>query len=164
MTIDSRHQPDVTLRAVQDADLPIFFVQQQDPAAVRMAAFTAEDPTDRTAFNTHWTKIRANENVVTSTILLADEVVGNIASFVMFDQLQVSYWIGREYWGKGIATQALTAFLNVVTERPIYGRAAKDNAGSIRVLEKCGFKLCGEEKSYANARSEEIDEIILKLK
>lgn len=164
MANETLPQPDVTLRGVQDADLPIFFEHQQDSAAVHMAAFTAEDPSDRAAFDAHWAKIRANENVVVRTILYGSEVVGNIASFVMFDQLQVSYWIGRDYWGKGIATQALTTFLDVVTERPIYGRAAKDNSGSIRVLKKCGFKLCGEEKGFANARGSEIDEVILELK
>jgi RimJ/RimL family protein N-acetyltransferase len=75
----------------------------------------------------------------------------------------VSYWLGKEYWGKGIATEALGLFLGIIEERPLYARAAKDNAASIRVLEKCGFVISGCERGFANARGEEIDEVVLVL-
>jgi RimJ/RimL family protein N-acetyltransferase len=153
----------ILLRDVIDADLPIFFEQQLDPQANYMAAFTAEDPTNLAAFTAHWAKIRAFDNVINKTIVADGQVVGNVASFVMFDQLQVSYWLGKEYWGKGIATRALSELLKLQTVRPIYGRAARDNFASIRVLEKCGFVLRGYEKAFANARNAEIEEAILKL-
>ena len=47
--------------------------------------------------------------------------------------------------------------------RPIYGRAAKDNVASIRVMENCGFRISGYDKGFANARGEEIEEAILEL-
>lgn len=56
--------------------------------------------------------------------------------------------------------------LRDVTEddlRPLYARAVKDNIASIRVLEKCGFVLSGEDKGFSNARSKEVEEFILKL-
>jgi RimJ/RimL family protein N-acetyltransferase len=57
----------------------------------------------------------------------------------------------------------LRELLGVVPDRPLYARAAADNAGSVRVLEKCGFVLTGHERGFANARGEEIDEVVLTL-
>ncbi|UCG25708.1 MAG: GNAT family N-acetyltransferase [Chloroflexota bacterium] len=153
----------VRLRPVQEDDLPIFFEQQLDPAANHMAAFTAEDPADRDAFKAHWAKILAHEGITAQTILYDKMVAGHIESFERFGQMEVSYWLGKEYWGKGIATEALAAFLAVVDTRPLYARAAKDNIASIKVLEKCGFAVDGEDKGYANARGREVEEFILKL-
>jgi RimJ/RimL family protein N-acetyltransferase len=69
----------------------------------------------------------------------------------------------NEFWGKGIATAALSRFLDVVTERPLFGRAAADNTASLRVLEKCVFVVTGRGKGFANARGAEVDELILML-
>jgi RimJ/RimL family protein N-acetyltransferase len=78
--------------------------------------------------------------------------------------LEVTYWIGREFWGRGIATAALAEFLKLQTTRPIFGRAAKDNVGSLRVLAKCGFVIIREDKGYAYARGEEVEEYVLRLR
>lgn len=154
---------DVALRDVTDADLAIFFDQQLDPDANYMAAFTSRDPADREAFTAHWTRILGDNTTVNKTILFNGQVAGNIASFEMFGEREVGYWLGRRYWGRGIATRALAAFLHVVTERPLYARAAKDNAASLRVLQKCGFTITGEDKGFANARGEEVEEYVLTL-
>ena len=77
---------------------------------------------------------------------------------------EVTYWLGKHYWGKGLATRALSTFLTHANPtRPIYARAAKDNIGSLRVLEKCGFKIIGEDSGFANARGKEIEEFLLEL-
>jgi len=76
---------------------------------------------------------------------------------------EVSYWIGKAYWGQGIATQALEAYLGLVKDRPIYGRAAKDDAASVRVMTKCGFVILWEDKGFANARGEEVTEYVVCL-
>lgn len=76
-------------------------------------------------------------------IVVDGEVVGCISSFQRFGYAEISFWIEERHWGKGIATKALAEYLLEVDARPIYARAAKDNAGSIRVLEKCGFKRAG---------------------
>lgn len=156
---------EVQLRPVEDRDLPIFFEQQLDPAAIYMAAFTHKDPADREAFNAHWKRIRGDARITTRTILVEGHVVGHVATFVddEFGKQEVTYWIGREHWGKGIATEALSRFLTEFTKRPIYGRAARDNLGSIRVMEKCGFRIIGQDRGFANARGEEIEEFILEL-
>ena len=155
--------PTVQLRDVEAADLPIFFEQERDPVAIYMAAFTAKDPNDRAAFDAHWRKIMNDESIINKTILVDGQVAGNIATFVMFDEREVSYWLDQRYWGKGFATRALTIFLSQVPMRPLYARAAKDNIGSIRVLQKCGFVITGEDKGFANARGQEIEEYIFTL-
>lgn len=76
---------------------------------------------------------------------------------------EVSYWIGKEYWGKGIATRALSEFLSELTDRPLYARAAKDHLASLRVLEKCRFAIVGEDKGFASARGRETEEFVLEL-
>lgn len=154
----------VTLRDVIPSDLPIFFIHQQDPEANRMAAFTARNPSDRQAFDIHWQKIMSDPAIVNKTILCDGQVVGSIAKFLLFGQPEVGYWIDRAYWGRGIATQALTLFLDIITERPLYAAAAKDNLASIRVLQKCGFVITGYERSYAEARQTDIDEALLELR
>jgi RimJ/RimL family protein N-acetyltransferase len=82
---------------------------------------------------------------------------------MMFGEREVSYWIARKHWGKGLATAALGAFLEEVTIRPLQARVAHDNMGSLRVLQKCGFVITGRDKYFANGRGEEIEEIIVKL-
>ena len=153
----------VILRDVVEDDLPIFFEHQNDPDASRMAAFTAKDPADQSAFRAHWNRIMGDKQILIKTILHHGVVAGHVLSFEQFGKKAVSYWVAKEYWGKGIATKALAGFLAQVAIRPLYARAAKDNIGSIRVLEKCGFNLTGDDKGYSNARGDEVEEFIFKL-
>ncbi len=156
---------EVQLREVLESDLPTFFEFQRDPVANRMAAFTARDPADRAAFQAHWAKILSDDTITVKSIVFDGRVVGHVAKFVdkEFGKAEVTYWIGREFWGRGLATKALSEFLRHVAMRPIYGRAAKDNLASLRVLEKCGFRIVGYAKGFANARGEEIEEAMLEL-
>lgn len=154
---------DVRLRQVVEDDLAVFFEQQLDLAANHMAAFTAEDPADRDAFEAHWARILADDRIAIRTIVVDDLVAGHIERFERFDQPEISYWLGQSFWGKGIATKVLAAFLDEIPERPLYARAAKNNRASIRVLEKNGFAILDEDKGYANARGREVEEFILML-
>jgi RimJ/RimL family protein N-acetyltransferase len=157
---------EVTLRAVTESDLAVFFEQQQDPAARWMAAFVGKDSTDWPAFAAKWAKIRGNGPAAAKTIVWGGRVAGYVQSFIApwSGQREVSYWIGREYWGHGVATKALTAFIELLADRPLYARAAADNLASIRVLEKCGFIAIGRDRGFAEARREEIEEVILVLR
>lgn len=155
---------DITLREVRDSDLPVFYLQQNDPAGIRMAAFTAKDPADRVEFDAHWARIRHDPRIVVRTVAGArGEVLGHAAVYGPPEEREVTYWIGREYWGRGAATAALRELLDVVPDRPLHARAAADNDASIRVLAKCGFVVTGTERGFANARGEEIDEAVLTL-
>lgn len=150
----------VQLRDVAEADLPIFFEHQLDPDATRMAAFPSRN---QEAFMAHWTNILKNEIGIIKTILFDGQVAGNVVSFVMYGEREVGYWIGKEYWGKGIATQALAIFLTLDQTRPLYAHVAQHNSGSRRVLEKCGFTIYGKDKGFPDADGNEVDEFILKL-
>ncbi|GGL83159.1 N-acetyltransferase [Streptomyces fumigatiscleroticus] len=152
----------VMLREVHDSDLPVFFRQMNDPEALRMAAFTPADPADRDAFDAQWARIMSSAFVV-RTILADGDVVGNAAVYGEPGEREVTYWVDRAWWGRGVATAALRGLLAEVAERPLYARAAADNAGSLRVLEKCGFRRSVLARGFAQARGEEIDELVLVL-
>jgi len=155
---------EITLREMIDDDLPIIFAFEQEPEANWMAAFTAKDPADYAAFLAHWAKVRADPGVTLRTILVDGRVAGSVVCHAWFGDPEISYWIGQAFWGKGVATQALTEFLKIVTLRPLFGRAVKDNIASIRVLEKCGFVQYGEGRGFANVRQAEVEEVILILR
>lgn len=154
---------DIQLREVSKADLAIFFQQQLDPEANHMAAFASKDPTDKVAFTAKWEKILVDEAIILRTVLYRQQVAGHMVCHGWFGEPEVSYWLGKQFWGRGIASTALAQFLDVVEIRPLYARAAKDNIASLRVLEKCGFTVCGEDRGFANARGVEVEELILKL-
>jgi RimJ/RimL family protein N-acetyltransferase len=151
------------LREVRDEDLAVLFEQWADPVAAHMAAFTAPDHMDWDAFERRWSRLRADETVITRVIVVDGEVAGTIGSWGGPADREVTYWIGRFYWGKGIATDALNAFLTVDPSRPFNARVAFDNVASRRVLEKCGFRVVATERGFAQARSGEIEELVLRL-
>jgi RimJ/RimL family protein N-acetyltransferase len=152
-----------TLREVRDEDLEVLFEQWADPVAARMAAFTAPEHMDRDAFERRWIRLRADETLINRAIVVDAEVAGTIGSWGDPGEREVTYWIGRSYWGKGIATAALDTFLGVDRSRPLHGRVAADNVASRRVLENCGFQVIATERGFAEARSEEIEELVLRL-
>ena len=147
------------LRPAAESDLPILYQQQLDPEATAMAAFPSRD---EEAFYAHARKIMANESVIFRVIVHDEQVAGSIGSWEMNGHREVGYWIGREYWGKGIATQALTQYLEIEKSRPLFAHVVKHNVGSKRVLEKNGFKVIGED-SYNNPAGVLVDEFVLKL-
>jgi RimJ/RimL family protein N-acetyltransferase len=155
--------PVVALRPIGNADLDATFEQLRDPTSVRMAAFTAKDPNDRSAFEAHMAQIVALPDAVLLAITSDDQVVGTIGSFVSQGATEVTYWIDRSWWGQGIATRALALLLDTVAVRPLQARAASDNAGSLRVLHKNGFRVLGTEISFAPGRGATIEETILQL-
>lgn len=146
----------VTLRDVSEEDLGLFYEHQRDPVAARMAAFPSRE---RDAFMTHWrTKVLRPENL-NRTILLDGRPAGYISSWEQEAKRLVGYWIGREHWGKGIATQALTAFLALEATRPLHAFVAEHNVGSIRVLEKCGFRTVAPPQVHEDG----VAEVLLRL-
>ena len=151
---------EILLRDVIESDLPLLFEQQLDTEATQMAAFPSRD---RDAFMAHWTKIMADESNILKTIVFDGQAAGNIVSWEGSGEWEVGYWIGKEYWGKGIATQALLLFLDLVKIRPLYAHVAKHNIASRRVLEKCGFRMIGMEWVLDMQGENKIEEFILKL-
>jgi RimJ/RimL family protein N-acetyltransferase len=133
---------EIVLREVIEEDLPILFEHQADPVAHRMAGF---EPRDREAFMAHWhEKVLGDPRNVSRTILAGGEVVGHVCCFDRDGKREVGYWIARDHWGRGIATEALSRFLAGLPERPLHAGVARGNLGSLRVLAKCGFRIASE--------------------
>lgn len=150
----------ILLRDVDPADLPELFEHQHDPAANAMAAFP---PRDRDAFMAHWKRILRDSAVIKRTILADQHVAGQIACFERSGQWLIGYWLGRRFWGAGIASRAVQQFVSSIAVRPLHAHVAKRNLASIRVLEKCGFQMSGESRSAAPTGGGKVDEFIYSL-
>ncbi|MGB8840693.1 MAG: GNAT family N-acetyltransferase [Aliidongia sp.] len=154
---------ELRLRAVLPGDLPLFYGHHLDMAARLMVAFAAKVPEDYEAFAAKWARNLADPNTLIRTIEVDGEIAGNVSKFPQFDKPSIGYWLGRKFWGRKIATRAVQAFLPAIPDRPLCARVAKDNVGSLRVLAHCGFAIVGEDKGFAEARGQEIEEFILEL-
>lgn len=149
----------MALRDVSEADLPILFEHQREPEANEMAAFPARD---YDAFMKHWrTNVLANASAKSKVILVDGAIAGNVGSWAQDGKRLVSYWIAKAYWGRGIATAALTELLaDHERSRPIYAYVATRNVGSLRVLEKCGFVQAGEPESFGDGSEEVLMQLV----
>lgn len=152
----------VLLRFLEDADLDQLFKWERHPDAVEMAAFTRADPSDRAAFDIHYQRVRNDPD---ATLLAIDDggLVGTVASFTMEGKREVSYWIDPSRWGRGLASAALDAFLQVEVTRPLFARVAEHNIGSAKVLTRAGFVEIGCETSYADGVGRDVVERIYRL-
>ncbi len=111
----------------------------------------------------HWHKIMQDSTNLLRTVLVDGKVAGSVVSFVVFEKREVGYWLGQEYWGRGVATEALRQLLQEIPERPLYAHVAKGNIASRRVLEKCGFHIHGEDRALTALPGDPIEEYVLVL-
>ena len=148
------------LRAVTEADLDVFYEHQADPEAAAMAVFPARD---REAFDAHWRRVLADASKVTRTIVDDGAVAGNIGAWEQDGRRFVGYWVGREFWGRGLATAALAELVQELDERPLYAWVVASNVGSIRVLEKCGFVEVERHAGHNEHASRVVEEILYEL-
>jgi RimJ/RimL family protein N-acetyltransferase len=132
----------VRLRPVEDPDLDAFYEHQSDVDAAALADVPSRA---RPAFDAHWDRIRSDPKILIRTIEHEGKVAGYIFTFIHRGDRVVGYWLGRDYWGRGLASEALGAFLQIVKERPLRATVAPANRASVRVLEKNGFRLLREE-------------------
>lgn len=151
------------LREITSADLDEFFIQLQDPEANLMAAFAPRNPKDRGVFDYHWNHLLSDPNTQALTIDDDGQAVGALICSHLDDVPQLSFWMSRSHWGQGLTTAAVDEFLDSFEPRPIQAYVPADNAGTQKVLLRCGFEKIGEEKSFSNARAEVISEHILQL-
>lgn len=148
------------LRDVVPDDLPRLYEHQRDPEAARMAAFV---PREREAFFAHWGRILADPALFKQVILCDGEVAGHVGCFERDGLREVGYWVGREHWGRGLASRALAEMVARVPERPLHARVAEHNAASRRVLEKCGFVLERREGGEPGVDGEPVVDLVMRL-
>lgn len=151
------------LREVRSADLDRFFEHQQDPEANLMAAFAPRSPQDRGVFDYHWSRLLNDEDTQVWTIEEDGRVAGALIVSGLGSVPELSFWTAREFWGQGITTSAVDAFLAAFTDRPIRAHVPADNVGSQKILTRRGFAVVGEDKTFSNARSEVVTELIMQL-
>jgi RimJ/RimL family protein N-acetyltransferase len=149
------------LREVRDDDLDVFFEQQRDPEGMAMALMPARE---REAFDAHWRRILADPACVIRTIEADGEVAGNALSWEHEGRQLVGYWLGREYWGRGLATAALAELVQELPMRPLHAWVARSNLGSIRVLEKCGFARVAETSEFDERIGQTVEMYLYELK
>ena len=153
----------IQLRKTTVEDLETLYLFQLDEQAIHMAAFTSKDHTDRTTYFEKWTRFLQNKTIHAQTILYNGQIAGSVGKYIMEGEAEITYWLNRHFWGKGIATKALQQFLTLETTRPMNGHVAFDNIASQKVLENCGFVKTGSVQYFANARGKEIEEFIYRL-
>jgi ribosomal-protein-alanine N-acetyltransferase len=156
-------KPRVVLRDLAEDDLDVLFDIQDDGVARQMAAFITPESGARDDYRAKWRGIIANKETLAKVIVVEGEVVGSAGAFVLDGDTEVTYWVRRDLWGRGLASAALAELLRVVTARPVRGRVAADNVGSATVLLRNGFRRVGEETAYAEARGAEIEELVYRL-
>lgn len=152
---------EISLREVRESDIDTLFQMEIDPESNRIAVAT---PRSAASFAATWSRHLGDPTVVARVILLGDEVVGYVTRFKLDGLDSVGYWVARAHWGKGIATRALSQLLRQHPLRPLHARAASTNIASIRVLEKCGFRVTKREWAPATDRFPACEETWLTLR
>lgn len=154
-----RQPVEVVLRDLTEADIPTLFEVQLDETAQHLAAFVGAAARDEDAYLATFRRAIADSEIVSKVAEVDGGIVGSCAAFPMDGDLEITYWIRRDLWGRGIATAAVAALLDEVTARPIYARVVEDNLGSVRVLEHNGFVRVGSERAFAEARQATVTEL-----
>ena len=153
----------IELRELDDDDLDAIYEMMRDRTAVEMAAFTAADPDDRRVFDEWIARQRAAPEVATYVVTENGGFAGTAALFSADGDREVTYWIARHAWGRGVATEALRILVSREPERPLFARVAAHNAGSIAVLTKVGFTEVSRDIEFAPGVGRDVEEIVMVL-
>lgn len=153
----------IELRDLDEDDLDAIFDMMRDRTAVEMAAFTAADPEDRAVFDEWIARQRTTADVALYVVTEAGGFAGTAALFSADGEREVTYWIARHAWGRGVATEALRLLVSREPERPLFARVAAHNAASRAVLTKVGFTEVSRDIEFAPGVGREIEEIVLVL-
>jgi RimJ/RimL family protein N-acetyltransferase len=153
----------VSLRPLRDSDAERVFLLESDVVGADMIALLPRAPGDRPGFDRHWDRIRGDPTVVCRVIEADGAFAGYAISFLIYGERQVGYWVERELWGRGIAGTALRLLLAELDDRPLWGRVARSNPASRRVLERAGFGMVATERVLAPRLGVVVDELVLRL-
>jgi len=101
-------------------------------------------------------------------IAVADEAVGGIGFSLQDDigyrSAEIGYWLGEEFWGQGIATEALIAVSQYAFKSydlcRLFAHVFEWNPGSARVLEKAGYSLEGRLRKSVTKDGKTIDQLM----
>lgn len=158
--------PPITLRPTSASDVRVLHGFEVDVVSNVMAG---TKPRDWATFEARWAEILddADGSVtgVTPRVIVADGVVVGAVNIAPHDGADsIGYWIGREHWGRGIATRAVGLMLGEFTRRPLIATTAGHNAASMRVLEKHGFVVASRRMTPETARTVARETVTLELR
>ena len=153
----------IELRPLDDDDLDAIFEMMRDRESVAMAAFTGADPDDRAAFDAWITRQRASDDVQFFVVTEDGGFAGTAGVFTVDGDREVTYWIARHAWGRGVAAEALRLLVSREPVRPLFARAAAHNTRSIAVLERNGFTEVSRNVDFAPGLGRETEEIVFTL-
>lgn len=88
-------------------------------------------------------------------------VAGYVTVFPRGEDRELGYWLGRAFWGRGLATAAVREMLSLVRERPLVARVSKHNAASLRVVQKNGFTILRDDRWQPRPDGPSIEEWVL---
>jgi RimJ/RimL family protein N-acetyltransferase len=142
----------MTLRPIRLEDAPRVAGFTRAPDIARMVSFMP-DPQPLIAAEGYiliaMARLALGREYVFAMDLAGDGLVGVIGAHPKADRVEIGYWVGKPYWGRGFATEAAreTAdFAAALDAGPVTARHFADNPASGRVLEKAGFVYTGEVK------------------
>lgn len=168
MTADPIRTARLLLRPPELADAPRIARYVADPGVARM---TCSFPLQQTVVGAEgWVLIgqavaRLGRCASFAIDLPGEGLIGLIGAHVRGDEVEVGYWLGRPWWGRGYATEALAGVMPLARDLgAVVADHFADNPASGRVLEKAGFVYTGEvAPRFSLARGESAPARLMRL-
>jgi len=99
---------------------------------------------------------------------VAGEAVGGIGYTMQYDvarrSAEIGYWLGEDFWGRGIATESLIAVTNHAFANHdlcrVFAHVFDWNQASARVLEKAGYAFEGRMRKSVTKEDQTIDQLM----
>jgi ribosomal-protein-alanine N-acetyltransferase len=142
----------ILLRDYQKSDAPLLVEYLNNPKVTRYLTSSIPQPFTEKAAG--WWIKDGTLNKYIRAIEYNGVFVGTIGAvreeFERSKSAEVGYWLATPYWGKGIATKALSTFTDNLFESTdlvrLFSQVFEGNKGSLKVLEKNGYELEGRLK------------------
>jgi len=116
-----------------------------------------------------WIEAANPTSLITNFAIVVDgEAVGGIGLALKDDvfrrSAEIGYWLGEEYWGRGIVSEAVRSLTDYAFATfdlcRVYAGVFEWNPASMRVLEKAGYEFECRLKKSVTKDGETIDELI----
>lgn len=153
----------IDLRALDDDDLDAVYTMLTDAEAVKMAAFTAPDAADRASFDEWIARERTSPDVSLHVVTERGGFAGIVAAFTVGSDREVTCWLARHAWGRGVGAEALRLLVSREPARPLFARAAAGDERFISLLRRLGFAEISRSVQYAPGVDGEVEEVVFAL-
>ncbi|NRA72982.1 MAG: GNAT family N-acetyltransferase [Gammaproteobacteria bacterium] len=150
----------ITLRSFKNSDIDLLVSYLNDNEVTQY--ITGAIPQPYTETDAQWWVNNSMNSEFTKAVEFNGTFVGCISAkrgeFEYSRSAELGYWIGREFWNQGIATQAVQEFTELLFKTTnivrLFVSVVSINTGSIRILDKNGYVLEGilKQSSCKNER------------